>query len=165
MASGYPGALDSFPTGHQDNIGEPVDANDINNLADAINKIEAELGISPSDVFATILDRLNAVELPVLNNQNVVAYTLALSDRSKIVSMINAAASTLTVPANATAAFPIGTVIMVRQGVGAGAVTIAAAAGVTVSSRGGLVTTNGAVAYVTLIKIGTNTWDLFGDLV
>lgn len=61
MASVYPGALDSLDTtwantDATDNV-HPAHHSD---LADAVNKIEAELGIEPSGSFATLLARLNA---------------------------------------------------------------------------------------------------------
>ena len=40
MTSSFPGSLDSFSTGHQDGVGEVIQAGTINNLADAVNKIE-----------------------------------------------------------------------------------------------------------------------------
>lgn len=58
MASLYPGALDSFSTAHADGVSEVIHAVDVNNLADAVNKIEAELGINPSGAYADLLGRL-----------------------------------------------------------------------------------------------------------
>lgn len=48
MASSYPGSIDSFGTGHADNVREAIHASTINDLADAVNKIETELGVNPS---------------------------------------------------------------------------------------------------------------------
>lgn len=44
MASGYPTTLDSFATNHVDNVGEVIEAADVNDTADAVNKIEASFG-------------------------------------------------------------------------------------------------------------------------
>ncbi len=90
------------------------------------------------------------------------SYVLTLADVDKIVQMNVAGANTLTIPLNATVAFPIGTHIYVKQ-YGAGTTTITAAGGVTLRSRGGLIATNGQYAVVELIKLGTNEWALFGD--
>jgi hypothetical protein len=60
-------------------------------------------------------------------------------------------------------AFPIGTVIEVEQG-GAGAVTIAPGAGVTVNSRGGDLTLAGQYAVAALKKVAADSWTLTGDL-
>ena len=76
--------------------------------------------------------------------------------------MGNALDTSLTIPANATAAFAIGTSITILQ-VGVGQVTIAGAAGVTLNATPGL-KTNNQWSHVTLIKRGLNSWVAFGDL-
>ena len=60
MASAYPGALDNFATNRTVGDGDP--AADYNNTADAVNKIEAELGVDPAGSFATVKARLDAFE-------------------------------------------------------------------------------------------------------
>lgn len=62
MPSVYPGGLDSWPT-DKTNATLTVDdhAPIHNDLADAINKIEAELGIEPSGTAATVKARLDAI--------------------------------------------------------------------------------------------------------
>lgn len=47
--SNYPGSLDAWPTNHLDDAGEIIHADTVNGIADAVNKIEAELGVNPSD--------------------------------------------------------------------------------------------------------------------
>lgn len=61
MASNYPSGLDTFNTGHQDSVGEIVHASDVNNLADAVNKVEAELGTNPKGSFASVSAKLGAL--------------------------------------------------------------------------------------------------------
>ena len=61
MASSYPGGLDSQSTSHQDNVGEFIHASTINDLADAVNKIEAELGTLPKGNFASVSAKLKAL--------------------------------------------------------------------------------------------------------
>lgn len=75
-----------------------------------------------------------------------------------------AAASTISVPANATVAFPIGAEIHIRR-VGAANLTISGAAGVTVNAPalGTLVMSTRMSAC--LKKVGTNEWDLIGQTV
>ncbi len=58
-----------------------------------------------------------------LNVQTGTSYTTVLTDRGKCITMSNAAASTLTIPLNASVAYPLGTVITVQQ-LGAGQVTL-----------------------------------------
>jgi hypothetical protein len=62
-------------------------------------------------------------------------YTLQLSDVAKVIEVNSSSAVTVTVPDNASVAFPIGTVINVYRS-GTGTVTIAAASGVTVRNVG-----------------------------
>lgn len=102
------------------------------------------------------------------NAQTGTTYTLALTDgapgsTSAGVSMNNASANTLTVPANASVAFPIGRVIPVLQ-LGAGTTTITAAGGVTINAPGGLLTMAGQNSMIGLVKTATNTWQLTGQV-
>lgn len=61
MSSVYPGALDSFATNKTDGTATTGDhAPHHNDLADAINKIEAELGVDPKGTYATVAARLAA---------------------------------------------------------------------------------------------------------
>jgi ferric-dicitrate binding protein FerR (iron transport regulator) len=90
-------------------------------------------------------------------------YTLALSDGGGLVDMNNAAARTITVPTNATVAFPLGTqIILVRKG--AGTLQVVAAGGVTINSVSGNAFISTQYGAATLVKIATNEWYLFGDL-
>ena len=83
-------------------------------------------------------------------------YTLVLTDAGKQVTMSNAAASTLTVPPNASVAFAVGVRIQVIQ-LGAGAVTLTAGAGVTLSEVGNNLVL-GQYGSAVLVKQATNTW-------
>lgn len=89
-------------------------------------------------------------------------YTLVLGDAGKLITLSHASAQTLTVPANASVAFPIGTAI-VLQSIGAGQWTIAGAGGVTVSATPGL-KLRAQFSRGSLIKAATNTWLFAGDL-
>lgn len=97
-----------------------------------------------------------------LNAQSGTTYTLVLADASKYVRLNNAAAITMTVPPNSSVAFPTGTQIVLRQ-VGAGQVTVAAGAGVTVNTSQTL-KLRAQHSTASLIKVGTDEWDLAGDL-
>lgn len=62
MASVYPGALDNFPTTRADDTLMATNhPGDHDNANDALNKIEAELGINPSGASATVVARLDAI--------------------------------------------------------------------------------------------------------
>ena len=88
--------------------------------------------------------------------------TLAIGDKNGLVRMNSVSAMTLTVPDNSTVAFPVGTIIHVRQ-VAAGQVVISPAGGVTVNSPETLGLRK-AGSSASLIKVATNVWDLTGDL-
>jgi len=76
--------------------------------------------------------------------------------------MGKATAQTLTVPTNATVAWPVGTSISILQ-TGAGQVTVAGAVGVTINATPGL-KLRAQWSSATLLKRATDTWVLFGDL-
>jgi hypothetical protein len=99
-----------------------------------------------------------------INAQTGTSYTLVLTDAGRLVTLTNASAITLTIPANSTAAFPVGTVIQLAQR-GAGQVTTSPAGGVTRNAFGGATKLAGQYAYATLTKIATDTWDLAGTVV
>lgn len=90
------------------------------------------------------------------------SYVLVLSDVGKQIEMNVATANTITIPTNASVAYPTGTVIVVVQA-GAGQTTITPAGGVTVNGTPGLkLRTQWSVATIT--KRGTDTWLAAGDL-
>jgi len=84
------------------------------------------------------------------------AYTLVLTDAGKQVTMSNASASTLTVPPNSSVAFAVGVRVQVIQ-LGAGAVTLTAGSGVTLSETGNNLVL-GQYQSAVLVKQATNTW-------
>lgn len=95
-------------------------------------------------------------------NQQTTTYSLAMADMGKCV-FATAGAFTITIPANATVAFPVGTAITIFCG--DAAKTLAPASGVTLIQAGTNNTGNrtlGINAQVTLIKLQTNTWSVSG---
>ncbi len=96
-----------------------------------------------------------------INDQTGTTYTLVLADKGALVRLDNAAAITLTVPTNASVAFPIGTQIVLRQ-VAAGEVTIAGG-GVTFNSPDDLIFGTAGETGI-LIKTATDTWDVIKDI-
>jgi hypothetical protein len=93
-----------------------------------------------------------------LNNQTGTDYTLGLVDSNRTVRMTNAAPNTVTVPANASVAIRIGSIITMLQW-GAGQTTLVEDDGVTINTPNGLVLA-GQGAAVDLIKVGVDEWDL-----
>lgn len=90
------------------------------------------------------------------NAQTGTTYTLALTDQLNGIQVTNASAITVTVPTNASVAFPIYCRIPIRQG-GAGAITLSGAPGVTLNAPNGSATTGTGDGRV-LEKVATNTW-------
>lgn len=99
----------------------------------------------------------------VAANLQTASYTLVLADAGLAVEMNIAGANTLTVPTNASVAFPVGTILEVFQ-YGAGQCTLTPGSGVTFRSDGAKAKTAAQYASVSLRKRGTDEWVLSGDL-
>lgn len=110
-----------------------------------------------SSTAATTYTPLNLV-----TSAQTTSYTLVLADAAKLVEISNASANNLTVPLNASVAFPVGTQINILQ-TGAGQTTIVATGGVTINATPGL-KLRAQWSSATLIKRATDTWVLIGDL-
>lgn len=124
--------------------------------------INASAAIAQSKIANLTTDLAAKANLALTINAQAASYTLVLADSGKQVEIGSASAATLTVPTNDTVAFPVGTTILVVQ-TGAGQVTVAGAAGVTVNATPGL-KLRAQWSTATLIKRATNTWLLSGDV-
>ncbi len=123
----------------------------------------AAIGISAISGLQAALDAKAGLTVPY-TAQTGTTYTLALADAATVVRASNASAITITVPANASVAFPTGSVVTIRQA-GAGQITLSAAGGVTINIPTGFAAKTGRQgATVALHKVGTDAWDLTGDL-
>ena len=98
-----------------------------------------------------------------LNAQTGTTYTLVLADAHKLVTQSNASAITTTIPPNSSVVFEVGDQVNLLQ-LGAGQVTVAAGAGVTIRSEGSKLKLKGQYAAATCIKIGSDEWVLVGNL-
>jgi len=96
-------------------------------------------------------------------SQKSAAYTLtALTERDNLIEVSSASAVAVTIPADSTLNYPIGTSIDILQ-TGVGQVSIAGASGVTVNATPGLkLRTQWSSA--SLLKRAANTWIVMGDL-
>ena len=112
---------------------------------------------------ATVRSPLNNTKYQI-NAQVGTTYSFVIGDKGKLVTFNNAAAITATVEPDATTNYPIGTIIRVAQD-GAGKLTIAAGAGVTINSLAGNKAMAGQYSDGTLVKEAANTWYLFGILI
>jgi hypothetical protein len=98
------------------------------------------------------------------NAQTGTTYTLVIADLGKLVTASNASPITLTVPPSV---FATGNVINVQQ-IGAGQVTFAQGAGVTITSSGATASApkiRKQYSASTIICTGSNTFTILGDLV
>lgn len=108
-------------------------------------------------------DHSHAIPIPAINSTALTAYTLALGDANNTVSTSSGSAVTLTIPTNATAPFLVGSQILVLQS-GAGQISVAPAAGVTLQSSGTKRKSAAQYSLLTLLKVATDTWVLGGDI-
>jgi hypothetical protein len=109
-------------------------------------------GAANMQTIATGFD--SAVAIPTYNNQTGTTYTFALSDIGKTVTASNAGASTYTIPPTASVTWPANTTLDVVN-LGAGVVTFAAGAGVTVTNTAA---TLGQYQTAQLVRTGLNAW-------
>ena len=92
------------------------------------------------------------------NDQTGTSYTLVLGDAGKSVWCDNASAVAVTIPTNASVAYPTNTVILIGQE-GAGSVTISGDTGVTVNGvSAGSFEIGEQYASVAIVKKGTDEW-------
>jgi hypothetical protein len=69
-----------------------------------------------------------------------------------------------TVPPNSSVAYNLGTEIEIFQTVATGHIKLIAGSGVTLNSRHSLVSSSGQFSAISLKKVGTDEWDVIGDL-
>lgn len=142
MPSSYPGGLDSFTTGTLTGV---VSGSDHGNKADAINRIEAELGTDPSGAYATVKARMDAVEsghLPGAGVYSVLAYGVTgdgTTDDTAAARLCYAAAAA---DGEATVIWPGGRTYKISNGDSGGSIVVAS--GVTTITEGATFDISGA---------------------
>jgi len=119
--------IEPFATADQTNA---EIATGYNTVTPVVSQVDAEAGIAtvaerwtPQRVGQAIAALGGAVGYLGQNLQTGTAYILVLDDAGKMISMNNASANTLTIPANASVAFPVDTRIDISQ-YGAGLTTV-----------------------------------------
>ncbi|HWU22605.1 MAG TPA: hypothetical protein VN088_13815 [Nocardioides sp.] len=127
---------------------------------------EAQAGVANSVRWwtsALIAAAIKAQTAILTATSQTSSYTLALTDAGQLLEMnvASPATVTVTVPANATVAFPVGTVLEIHQ-YGTGQVTIAPASGVTIRTPSSY-TTRAQYSTIRLRKRATDEWVLSGD--
>jgi hypothetical protein len=130
---------------------------------DTLNELAAALGDDANFAGTVTASLATKVDSFTPITQKTESYTLSTLDhRDDLIEMGSGSALTLTIPLNSSIAYPVGTSLDILQ-TGAGQVTIAGAAGVTVNATPGLkLRTQWSSA--TLFKRAENTWVVYGDL-
>lgn len=99
-----------------------------------------------------------------VNSQTGTSYTLTLGDGAKAVEVSNAGDHILTIPANSTVAFPVGTVIEIAR-MGTGSVTLTPASGVTLRHPYASLAIRSQFGTSTIRKRATDEWIVVGDFI
>lgn len=117
--------------------------------------------LANSNAITGLLPRTSLADQSVVTLTGA-SNTLDITHWKKVLLVNNASATTLTVPTNASVAFPVGTVIEFYQ-YGAGQVTVAASGGVTIRTPETLLLRK-QYSSASLRKVATDEWILAGDL-
>ena len=128
------------------------------NVQAAIDEVEALLNSRMPTPAGVLL--VDGWQTPIATT----THTLTLADYNTTIVHTNASASTITVPPNSSVAFPINTQIDIVQN-GAGKVTLAQWAGVTINSKWWNKSLAAQYTWATLKKVWTDAWILFGELI
>jgi hypothetical protein len=97
------------------------------------------------------------------NTQGGTSYTFISADANLFVQGTSGSATTFTIAPDSTTNFPIGTSITIIQA-GAGQITVAAGAGVTLNGTPGL-RLRAQWSTATITKRANNTWIMYGDVI
>ena len=99
-----------------------------------------------------------------INARTGATYTPVSADAGKLITLDNATAVTVTLPADSAATLPIGTILNFL-GIGAGIVKYTNGTGATVNGGTGATLESRATwSAMSAIKIAANSWALMGDL-
>jgi hypothetical protein len=123
------------------------------------NVVTASSGVAFSDGTQT---KVGVPSITTIDARTA-SYTLSsLAERDTIIEISNTSATTLTIPADATVNYPVGTTLDIIQ-TNTGQVTIGNAVGVTVNATPGL-KLRARWSSATLLKRAANSWLVYGDL-
>jgi hypothetical protein len=163
--SAYPGAGVAVSTGSAWGTSKTTPTGDLVGTTDTQTLTNKTL--SGVNTNSTILDNGGASRIigyrQVPQNAQSSNYTLVLADDGKHIYSTNSGAQSVTIPANASVAFPTGTAVVIVNN-GTTAITVNAAS-VTLYQAGTTNTGNRTVAargMATLLKVDTDTWFVSG---
>ena len=126
---------------------------------------DGQTALAVADGNVTITDKLTVsggLEAPLGVENKTGNYTMVLADAGKCITMNSGSNYTLTIPANSSVAYPVGTTLTFVR-LGSGTVTIAITSD-TLSSKDGNKKIAGQYASATAIKTTSTTWVLIGSL-
>ncbi|MBO59911.1 MAG: hypothetical protein CL440_06875 [Acidimicrobiaceae bacterium] len=130
-----------------------------------ITGTDGQTALAVADGNVTITDKLTVsggLEAPLGVENKTGNYTMVLADAGKCITMNSGSNYTLTIPANSSVAYPVGTTLTFVR-LGSGTVTIAITSD-TLSSKDGNKKIAGQYASATAIKTASTTWVLIGSL-
>lgn len=115
-----------------------------------------------SDISSTAsIDRNKLADTTI--STKTASYTLVLTDKNTLIETnVTSSANTITVPTNASVAFPVGSQIQIAQ-YGTGKTQVIGSSGVTINATPGAYL-RARYSSATLVKRATDEWYLFGDL-
>jgi hypothetical protein len=131
------------------------------NGQEIVSVTDGDIAITPNGTGKTKITNLEA-PMP-LKTDTTTSYTCILDDADKMITLNNGSAVTVTIPANSSVPYPIGTKLNFMQ-LGAGQVTVTITSDTlnydaTLSAK-----LNGQYAVATALKITSTSWVLFGNL-
>ena len=111
---------------------------------------------------------MNSLPSYTLNAQTGTSYTTVANDQySKLITQSNASDSTISIPTNATTAYPVGTVInVINIGVGVCTINAVTSGTTTILSAGAVPAAPTLAQYkaASCIKTGTDAWYVIGGV-
>ena len=99
-----------------------------------------------------------------LQSQTGTSYTATITDADKIITMNNAGANTITIPANSSVAYPNGTKLNFMQ-LGTGTTTVAITTDTLSVNALLTLALNGQYSIASALKVSSTSWVIFGQLV
>lgn len=157
------------------------EVNTVSNVGGGAEVSKAKAGVDfpfrtfdSADTSITITENTNTIDTIInkdvvnqitQNDESGTTYTLVLADADRVsVDIANAAANVVTVPTNASVAYPVGTVIDIMQD-GAGQTTITGDTGVTINGvSAGSVAIQNQYGACRIRKTAADVWKASGDL-
>ncbi len=118
---------------------------------------------SPGDTLTANNMNILANSLVAVTAQTGTAYNVGTADVGKLVTLSNAAAQTITIPANASVAFAIGDQVNFMN-LSTGTATFVASGTAVIRSAGSKLKLADQYAVCTVLKIDTDAWVMLGNV-